>query len=508
MQQNTHSPLQEESKNIDPLHWFAFFEAKIRSKIHLDTLVQRCFKAFICNQVAPNHFSYVFWKAPFVFDREQWQLADEIVPNLYNICMSYPSAAYFRNDVPPIEVIINYAVWRGHFSWLYSLASLYYQRDRFHCELFQLATLCLAYNENFDTANFYHRQTVKQVANTSPYYEHCFRILMGDHAKDIVPEQETVHTAQNVQYAWLVSCCNGDLEQEKELMNSMTRISVDEEVLLDQYSCLVARGLLFRANRMILRYLAEKDHCEYLVHIVLQSYLQNQKYYSYLQRLIDCKFWPGKICWYEAEYCILKLGLNSDKKRIWLRIQNRKREVLLPDFKEQKTFQSLLQKAENQSTELSQSLPNGCTDLLLDHHLSTASSKHHLLQRRYSFYLSFILEPLTAAKDLSPNTIISCNGQLFWTFYLYLDTLHVSPFIKLLESLSGQVLSLRLLLAVYHFRYGSREKSSKLLSSVAHCHPLFQTMSANLSIAEGELQQADRISSKLVKKISTRLRIT
>ena len=321
-------------------------------------------------------------------------------------------------------------------------------------------------------------------------------------------KQEGIADSQDTQYLWLVTCCSGDTRKEKKIANRMTRIDVDEERLIEQYSCLVMRGLLLRANIMVLRYMIaahKKEHCGHLMMLVLQSYLQNQKYYTYLLRLTHCEFWPGEACWYEAEYCMMQLGLHAERKRVWQCIQNGKKETIsLPSHQKQRLFhQSFLQKTENNPDKLPQfflNTPSSYKDLLIDHYLSTAINEQHVLQRRYGFYHSFLLKPLIAAKDLKPSAIMDCSRGLFWTFYLYLDSLRLSPFIKLLESLGGQVLSLRLLLASYHFRYGSGEQGSKLLSSVAQHHPLFQTMRVSLALKEERLDQADKIAHNLAKK--------
>ena len=495
---------QGQTKENDPQYWFNRFQQELYSQVHLKISLSSCFKASICNQVVPDHFPYVFWKGPFVYHRERWKIADHIVPNLYHICMEHPSAVSFRGDIPLTEVMINYAFWRGSFSWIYSLSSLCYQRNYFHSELFQVAALCLAYHENFDTANFYYQQASKGVDPLSPYFQYSFQTLMGDHAKDDkdkITKRKTTSISQELRLRWIVSCCDGDISQEKKLIHKMTMINVDEDTLLDQYACLIARGLLYNANRMVLRYVAKKEECGYLLMLVLQSYLQNQKHYAYLLRLSIHKFWLGNICWYEAEYCISRLGLSSERSQTWFHIlSNKSKKVVLPTAKEQRNFHSFLRATKKQLHELSHFVPDACVDLLLDHHLSMASDEAHLLQRRFNFYRSFILEPLNLSQDLKPSTITICSGALFWTFYLYLDTLRFSPFIKLLKSLSGQILSSRLLLATHYFRYGSKEKSRKLLSSAAHHHPLFQTFGVNIAVDSDEFSQADKISSRLVKK--------
>ncbi len=489
--------LEEESELLhhDFQFWSSRFEKELREKVQPELLLSRCFRPSLADKVIPDHFPFVFFRPPFLFDRELWKLAGEILPNLYSCYIRDNSAFFYNQDPQILTALVNYAIWRGRFSWIYSLTALYYQYNRFDANLFECAALCLAYNNKLTTANFYY----KSIKKPSPYFSLCFRVLTG---LDIVEFAHSIEieTEKDFNIHFLHSICIEDKQAEKNILLSMTKVSGKEEDILDRYTGLLARGLIFRANKMLLKYIIKTQEKSYLLDVVLQCYLQNQKYYAYLLRIIGSKAWPGKRTWYEIDYCISRLGLGMDKNKIWARVKNKKETINLPDLQEQNKFKQHMASAAKKTFTLPGNLPFIYEDLIVNYSVSAGQSEADTLRRHYDLYRHLILEALAKNQEIPADVLASYGYQLLWTFHLYLDTLRLSPFWKLLEAWTGSLFCTRILMGVHSFQNGNQVLSEKLLSSIANPHPIVQTIRMKISVENQELQQAERIAARLVKR--------
>ena len=477
------------------LHWIFRFQQELEAKIHTQNSIERSFRLSLSERVAPDHFPFVFWKAPFLFDQESWRLAEEIMPALHHSVLNDIGLLLDKGRDNILCALLNYALWKGRFSWIYSLASLFHQQAHFHLGLFELATLSLIYTRKHSIAEFYYGRIEKP----SSYLHLCYQKLMGhSFDKNNTMKDQSLHYSL-LKESWKV---NPDLKQQ--LIRQLCELPEGEDKLIDQYAALLALGLLFRATRLILRYLRKNSEKDYLLDIVLQSYLQNQKHYAYLLRVLSSSFQLKEKHWYEVEYCISRLNLEAGKAKIWERIaENKKEKPIPPNVMEQNYFHDLMQKAKQDQLHLPQNIAPTYRSVILNRYLSTIISEPNMLRRRYKLYHQVILDPLQGGGEIDASQASVYGSTLFWTLYLYLDSLAQTPFMDLLESLAGQNLSLRALLGIYHFKRGSRELSVKFLFPTTHNHPMLKTLQLELLMERGQLQRSEKIANYLTRTYPT-----
>ena len=484
----------------ESLYWIFRFQEELEAKVHTQSFLERSFRPCITGGVSPDHFPFAFWKSPFVFDKESWLRAEEIMPALYSLFLeNLPEFLTNREGV--LSALLNYAIWRGRFSWIYSLASLCCQRNIFHLRIFELTILSLAYHREYTAAEFYYKAMTKP----SPYLELAYKKLLGT-PLDI--EKEAMPKEVSLSYSLLRSNWDEHPYRKKQNIWKLCKFPKpekgEEDNLLHQYASLLSMGLLFRANRLILRYLKDKRRDmstrAYLLNIVLESYLQNQKYYSYLLRVISSPFQLEEKHWYEIEYCISRLNLEPAKTEIWKNIaKHKEKKPKAPEIAAQNYFQNFMKAAKENQDHLPLGTAPVYSSIIINYYLSAMISEKNILARRYKFYKKLVQDPLEQKQEVDPVRAAAYASSLFWTLYLYMDFLSETPFLQLLESQAGQNLSLRALLAIYHFRKGNRELSEKLIFPTSHDHPMLKTIQVELLQKKGRLRRAKKIAEKLAR---------
>ena len=475
------------------LHWIYRFQKELEPKIHTQSRVERCFRLSLSERAVPDHFPFVFWKAPFLFEQRSWLLAEEIMSGLYHNAINDIGAFFNENREDILCAMINYALWKGRFSWLYSLASLYHQQASFHSELFELTTLSLAYTKKYNIAESYYNQ----IKNPSPYFYLCYQKLV-EYPLHI--EKKDIPKNVSLGHSLLKASWEENPYTKQQIIKRLCELPKEEDELLDRYAALLALGLLFRATRLILRYLRGSSIKDYLLDIVLQSYLQNQKHYAYLLCVLSSSFQLQERHWYEVEYCISCLNLEAGKAKIWKSIvKNKESTPKYPQVMEQHCFLDLMQKAKQDQALLPPNTAPIYHSIIINRYLSTVISEGNMLRRRYGLYRQLIREPLARGQEMDPSYASIYGSSLFWTLYLYLDSLEQTPFITLLESLAGQNLALRALFAIHHFKRDSRELSAKLLLSTTHNHPMLKTLQLELLMEKGQLRRAEKIANYLAR---------
>ena len=375
---------------------------------------------------------------------------------------------FLRNRENVLSALLNYALWRGRFSWIHSLASLCCENALFHLRTFELSALSLAYTRQYPLAEFYYRAIPKP----SSHFDLCYKKLIAPPSK---------------------------IKKEQNPKN-LSSFPGKEDVLLDRYAALLSLGLLFRATRLLLRYLKERGMKTYLLDVILQSYLQNQKYYAYLLRILSSSFQMEKKHWYELEYCITRLHLESARDKILKNVTKAKKDTSkFLEALEQRYFRSLIEGAKQEEVPIPLKTDPSYSNLIINYYLSIPISEKIILKRRYALYQRIFQTPLEQREEIDPIHTVNYASSLFWTLYLYLDILSGTPFLYLLESQAGQNLSLRALLAIYHFRRGSRKLSEKLIFPTSHNHPMLKTLQIELLLEKGNLGRAERIARKLTQ---------
>ena len=479
--------------------WLSRFYNELQNKIHVSTSVKRCFRPGITKRLVPDSFSFVFWKPAYLFENEAWTLADKIMPALYALGTG-PSPRFFIRETQVLNCLLNYIVWKGRFSWLYNLADIFYKQSAFHLDLFQYTVLSLAYNRNFSLAEFYY----KQIAAPSAYFYLGYQNL----STKKLSAKNCFDKHFDLSYTLLKSCHTENDVLYKEAIRSLSRLPITTNALLEQYSVLLSLGLLFRATRLILVYIKKRSAKDYLLKIVLESYLWNDKFYLYLKRLLVAKTWPGKEAWYEAEYCMRRLNLQSEGALIWDRIfANKKKSSIVPSPIERSQFKDLSHQAMQNKPILPENLPQDYQSIALNLYVSVLISENNLLKRRYKLYEYYIKNPLLNGWDIDPMSIVVYGASLFWTFSLYLSsmmtmttTVRHGLFFNTLESLAGRSFAARALLGIHNYRNGSRALSFRLLNSTSYHHPMLKTLQLQLLIERGDLVRSQKIASGLAKR--------
>ena len=465
-----------------------------KEKIHSVSDIGRSFRVNTNGAIRPDYFPFVFWLPEFLYDRGAWNIADRILPNLYHSTLDNIHALVYDDMSNIIDTLINYALWRGYFSWITSLAALYYQYGYPHNNLFQHAALYHAIQKHLKQAEIYNNECDESNIIFQMYYysllEYDTTQLYIDHAA-LKSVKQKCYFLQHIK--------SNDLRQIKKTINKMSSIGNDEMHVVDNYATMLFYGEVYQANRLILRYICNIGENSYLLDIVLQSYLQNQKYHQYLQRLILSSHWGGSRCWFEVEYCLACLQLENDRSNIWLRLRNKKEVALKqPSADDEKSFKHILQYAKGDHPEvLLEDISPLYAELVWNYYLTVPVSKHHALRRCYSLYRELVINPLRRGQEIDPQKISQCHATFLGTLLIYLDKLSFGPFIKLVESLAGAQLNLRALLGVYYFQRGEVTFSSQLLKKIANPNPLFQNIRADLAIRNNQIASAQRIVNRM-----------
>ncbi len=501
-------PLQDKKRALseqDFDFWYERFHNELCKKIHAKALAERSFLASFSNKLASNHFPYVFWKAPFVFDLSSWRAAGEIMPNLYYASSAWSTLLLYQKDSILLPALLNYALWRGHFSWLYSLAALAYQYGSYNRDLFQIASLTLAFHKDYAKAQFYSQQ----IAKPSPYFELALHIL----SEGAYPFKlsSKLQASEEEDFFWLYAIYKNDRALEKTICANLCAAELNEESLLLHYTKLLTRGLLFRAARLVLHYAKKYGEKSYILHLLLQSYLENQKHYSYLLRLIASTKYPSETCWYEVEYCMACLHMTEGgqsnsmtQSRIWARIHAGKKEAkfLEPPAESKKIFQHAMFQAVQNAPAPEQKLPVVYASMVQDYYLHAKAALPLVLRRRYLLCEELILKPLRYNEEVDPNKVCFHSFRLFHLLSLHMDSFSLSPFFQILESMSGRILNIRALLGLYFFYDHKKKQSRKYLAHSPFSHPMIQSLRRALCLEAGELEQASRIEAKLASRLS------
>ncbi len=497
------------------------WKKELKKKVHTNIQLDELFRISPSGRVVPEHSSFVFWKPPFLLDRSLYERSSQIMAGLFRVFMKQNRFPLPKSSLGPLASLIRYAFWQGKFLWIESLASLCNRNGYSFPKLFEIASLCALCTDQRETASIYYGK----IPTPSTYFNVCWTSFFSRPAKMMDLQEETYALPEGswmpssvfnissegahipeIKVQWLNAVLEGNHSEENIILRKlMSTALISEENLLDYYYSLLARGFLFRANRMMLSYLKRTKDKPYLFAIVLNGYFQNQKYYAYLKHLIASEYWPGERTWYEVCFCMLQLRLESDQKAIWKRIFANKEFPSIPSQENQDLFWSSIASA-SQNRSFFPNLSFLYEDLVWNHFFFTYPTDACLLRRKYDLFRTIILEPINQAKDISICRFIDHSSPLVWTMYLYINSLGLLPLRNILMNLSGPLISIRILLGLCTFREAQGSNiselhhlSSVLLKHASKSHPLVQTIRAKLIMDEGEWEKAKRITSRLAK---------
>ena len=489
------------SKNTELIFWLNRFEKELLTFVHHKNLLEHSFKINFLNNIVPNFFPHVFFKAPFVYNNELTCLAHEILPKLYLSIINDPEN--FSNLISKninynksFQALLNYFIWKGLINNLCNLANIFEKFEISNEQVFELTALYLGTQKKLPFAKVYR----SKISNPSPFFLLFFHNIEFGVEKKY--SSKNIFN-QNIYYDYVYYKQNQDLENIKQILNIFSnREFIDFDNLLFDYNTLISSGYLFRANRLLLKFIRENNEIEksFILDIVLQSYLQNQKYFAYLKRLIKSSLWANQRNWYEQEFCIRVLNLEHDKKSIWDKIcQYKKNKVTKPIDKNRNDFYKLLSKSSVDTPTFPSNILYEFEDIILSRYMQVNVSTKNSLNRRYGIFKKYILNPCTNLKNLDPEKIVNLTPYMFWTIFFYIENPNLKTYINYLEALCSSNLIIRALLALYYYRKAAIDSSEVLFKNLTFCHPLFQSKNIALLLQKNKWISAFRIARRIQK---------
>ena len=452
-------------KKLKIKHLLVRFHRELADIIQTKVSIEHCFCPSILNSLEPNHFPLVFWKPKNLYDFSSWQIADQIIPLLYHKAIQNISSVYSYKDERNLVAIINYAIWKRKFSWLYSLASLFCQKQKSNDSLFQIVSLLFAYQSNQRLSKFYASKIKKSSLLYSLFYQYLSNKEDLSDANQLTKEEDHLP----IEYYWFQAKIYEHSALKKECLARMCDIELVEEEVFKHYNLLISSGHLYIAQRLLIRYLKKYENSEHSLYPLLQLYFQNGKYYPYLLCLKRYEIWPDERVWYEVVYSIQALGIESQRKKIWNILIRNKKRLILPSLTKRKNFYTLLSNAKDNAVLSSQ---DNWQTLDILPYLNFPTSKPQLLKNKYQIINELVLEKTQKNIEIDPTSLYPLSSSLFWTLYLYMKEEPSLKFLSLLKSLAGSNLAFRYLLSVLLFQKKEYYKSKKLLSFGIPKHPI------------------------------------
>ncbi len=521
---------QTEGKNFNTL--YRVYREKLAFMIHEELPIECCFRAGISGRPVPDSFPFVFWKPQALFDRPAHSLARQIMPQIYRLYLCQDTNGSIEYERSLIVAMLRYALWRGHLLWTWELALHLFSKNLYCKEVFSLAALTAAYCGKQELAEWCY----DIVHDRSAYFSRCYTILQqtqnfSDRAMAEV-RPDASHSFSDKHLLWLEAAFAADKPFEKALIGKIKKDSLhSSNALFDFYAALLCRGYLYDANRLLLRSLRVKDEELYLLQALLNNYLQNGKFWSYLRRLTASSLWPGERAWFESCYAIYSLGLEERLDELIAQLLENKPNPQLPPEKIQENFKRTCRLALGREEYLSarmdishvdiQFLRNGnspwkeskalesydCLDLILDYYLRSSFSKQITLQRRYQFCCQILLNPFSLESGPDCEVILTHCEAIFWTIHTYINRFQRYAIWRLIESLAGRNLFLRALLGIHYFEGSKMTAAKKLLSSVGGLHPVISNLRSEIALKLGRTEEARQIYRRLIQLFPDDLQI-
>ncbi len=492
-----------------PSKAFSLFQNELSNLVHNKSQLEHSYKVNMLGRIVPNYFPHIFWKAPFVYRYDLWPLAERIMSTLLIEFLENPSVLLNQEKIGSLnffQALLNYMIWKGQTQNILKVANLFLQYEIQNEQIFEIVALEMACQKNFPQANKYRNKIEKP----SSYFLLAFHNLQqGIHKK----YKDKSSQNQSLFYNFVYALQNNERAYLSQLIQTLSYLEYENyDTLLFSYSTLLNYGLLYRANRLLLRTIRtealQNIEKSFLVNIVLQSYLWNQKFYAYLRRLIQSSSWPGARTWYEQEFCIASLNLEDDKRSLWDKIkENKKEKIIRPHVKRQNEFNHFLKEARLDTPHLPKKLEEEYALLILARYMNAPVSFENAVRRRYTIFNYFILNPIKQNRDLDSQKIFKLSPYLYWTLFIYIGS---SPSLlklqNLIEALCSSNLLLRALLGMYYFKSGAKHWSEILFRNLTYPHPLLQNNHIEVLLAKNKFLNAHRIARR-IKKIYPRTKL-
>ena len=518
-------------------HYRTRFLEQLGGLTHNDLRMERIFRPGADGRPVQDPTGAVFWRGRFVLHPAADQKAHEILPELYRSFLRRPrevlaAPAYWSaSDAHVVAALLHYACWTGRPLWIYSVAALLHdvgggEREEFSA-VFELAALNAAAESvtGPGTPNprcdFY----LRLIARPEPYFAYCLELLRGrtvsvDSPTGQVDPPDQAPAGQAAppsvkRLLWAEAAATADVATEQYLLRRMTKNPpVDEDDLLDLYRSLAMRGKLYRAARLLLRHNRVFGEKAFAARLLLRLYLHNGKYLHFLRRLRVLEEWPGRRTYYEALYCIHRLGLQDDEEELMTRMTAGKNEPKLPPDEARYRMRNALDVARSGHPAVLGASREEWGDLVENHYLLEAATRARgrldgpLIRERYRLFQEIVanLAPDSwqdPAADLtdSPRNLERADfyfRTLQWTFEQYRDRDELEALWPTLRRLAGENLAMRLFFGVLHFERDEIELARRLLQGFAGFHPALLHARGELAMLSDDFAGAERIYRRLL----------
>jgi tetratricopeptide (TPR) repeat protein len=507
-------------------HYRSRFLEQLGGLTHSDLRMEHVFRPGVDGRPVQDSSGFVFWRGRFVLHAAAERRAHELMPELYRSFLRRPldllaaPAHWTAADAHVVAAILYYACWSGRPVWVYSVAALLYDagghdREEFG-PVFELAALqaAAASVTGPGTPNprcdFY----LRLVARPGPYFAYCLELLRGrtvsaagDAALNDQAPAPGEATVSVKRLLWAEAAATADVSTEQYLLRRMTKNPpVDEDDLLDLHRSLAMRGKLFRAARLLLRHNRAFGEKVFVSRVVLRLYLNNGKYLHYLRRLRALEEWPGRRVYFEALYCVHRLGLQDREEELMTGMTAGKRELKLPPDEARYRMRNALDVARSGHPAVLGASREEWGDLAENHYLLEAAAKNRgkldgpLIRERYRLFQACVHNLLedTSEEPRNLERAAFYFRTLMWTFEQYRDRAELDELWPILRGLAGDSLSVRLFFGVLHFERDETELARRYLEGLAGFHPALLHARGELAMLANDFGEAERIYNRLL----------
>jgi tetratricopeptide (TPR) repeat protein len=505
---------------------------------HGQIKLERIFRPGVDGRPVLDSFAFVFWRARFVLHVPAERRAHELMPELYRSFLRRPlrllreRGATGVADVPVLAALAHYACWTGRSVWIYNLAALLHEAQLYKnpqvSSFFELASLLAAAESPLGPSqpNARSDSYARLASRSDPYFAYCFQVLRGrvpsgpgalrsasahaGAAVDSALSGGSDETAISVKpLLWAEAAVRGDLETERYLMRRLTRNPpVDEDDLLDLSRLLAMRGRPARAIRLLLRHNRLCGEKPAVLRVILRAYLINGKYLHYLRRLGQAKSWPGRRTYFEALYCIHRLGVQDREEHLLTRLLAGKKDLQLPADEERNRMRQALTVARSGHPPVMGSERHEWGDLVENHYLLEAAARTRgqpdgtLIRERFRLYRQCV-ETMLGEGPRETERMHLYFRALLWTFEQYRDQSarpEMEALWPRLRGLAGENLAIRLFFGTMHFERDEAELARRYVESLAGFHPVLLHTRGELALLAGDFERAERIYRRLLDR--------
>lgn len=511
-------------------HYRTRFLEQLGGLTHSSLRIEHIYRPGVDGRPVQDSSGFVFWRGRFVLHATADRRAHELIPELYRSFLRRPldllaAPGYWTAaDSHVISALLHYACWTGRPVWMYSIAALLYEaggQDRPEFSpIFELAALQAA-SESITgpgspnpRCDFYTRS----VAQPDPYFAYCLQLLRGrgaSTAADSEPASGSPGESPDSQseifsvkrLLWAEAAATADESTERYLLRRMTKNPpVDEDDLMDLYRSLVMRGKVYRAARLLLRHNRAFGEKIYAVRALLRLYLNNGKYLQFLRRLRHSGEWPGRRTYFEAVYCIHRLGMQESEEHLMTQLMAGKQELKLPPDETRYRMRSALDVARSGHPAVLGASREEWGDLVENHYLLEAAGRSRgtldgpLIRERFRLFQACIanLMDSTAENPQDLERVSFYFRTLLWTFEQYRDRPELDALWPILRRLAGENLSVRLFFGIMHFERDESELARRYVEHQAGFHPALLHARSELAMLAEDFDGAERIYRRLL----------